>query len=81
MKYYLCEYQNHRALREFETSKEVVDYINNSKYPNLFCNMSRYVLAKEGLYPKNKIGDIMLKSDVSMKYFIVETGIPRFEYE
>lgn len=81
MKYYLCEYQNHRALKEFETSGEVVDYINKSEFPYLFCNMSRYALTKEGLYPNNKLGNMVLQSDVSKKYFIVEFPNPHLEYE
>lgn len=72
MKYYLCDYTSHRALKEFETSKEVVDYTNASEFSHLFCNMSRYMLAKEGLYPNNKIGNDLLSSDISKKYYIMD---------
>jgi hypothetical protein len=81
MKYYLCEYETHRALREFETSQEVVDYINSSEYPYLFCNMSRHALSKDGTYPRNKKGDDLLSLDVSKKYYIVESKFPVLKYE
>lgn len=79
--YYLCVYDSHRALKEFKTSKEVMDYINNSSHPHLFCNMSRYALAKEGLYPKNKLGNIMLQNNISKKYYITEFPAPILKYE
>lgn len=81
MKYYLCEYENHRALKEFETSQEVANYIKKSEFPHLFCSMSRYMLAKEGSYPKTKEGNMALQSDISKKYFVVESTFPRLEYE
>lgn len=80
-KHYLCEYESHRALKEFDTSQEVIDYINDCGHPYLFCHITRYGLAKEGLYPRNKIGNNLLKSDISKKYFIVESKFPVLIYE
>lgn len=60
MKYYVCDYRTHRVLLGPWTSAQVVEFINNSSDPKLYCNMSRYMLAKEGVYPNNKAGDNLI---------------------
>lgn len=54
---YVCFYDTHRVMLGPMESKEVVDYINSRNNPKAFCNMSRYLLAKEGIYPNTKEGD------------------------
>lgn len=70
--YYLCDYQTHRAMKEFILLKDVVNYINESNYPELFCSMSRYALAKEKRYPNTVEGDRLLQEDLSKKYVVAE---------
>jgi hypothetical protein len=74
--YYLCEYVSHKALKGPMSSREVAEYIYelDEQIQKMFCNMSRYALAKDGRYPRypnNKKGNDQLKEDCSKTYYIV----------
>ncbi len=60
MNYYVCDYSTHRVLHGPWPSAQVVEFINSSDNPKGFCNMSRYLLAKEGVYPNNKAGNLLI---------------------
>lgn len=70
--YYLCDYQTHRAMKEFSSLREVIKYINESEHPELFCSMSRYALAKEKKYSNTVDGNSRLREDLSKKYVVAE---------
>ncbi len=65
--HYVCDYETHTALYGPMTCREAVDFIisqGDLKAQARFCNMSRYALAKEKRYPRNKRGDEQLREDV-----------------
>lgn len=65
--HYVCDYDSHTALLGPMSSREAVDFIlsrGDLAAQAKFCNMSRYALAKEGRYPRNKRGDAQLSEDV-----------------
>jgi hypothetical protein len=65
MNYYVCDYQTHRVLLGPATEKWVVEWIYKQGVDqNLYCNMSRYGLAKEGIYPNTKAGNAQLAHDL-----------------
>ena len=65
--HYVCDYDSHTALMGPMSSKEAVDFIvsrGDIRAQARFCNMSRYLLTKEGRYPRTKAGDEQLRRDV-----------------
>lgn len=80
--YYVCSQEKHRAIKEFTKLKEVVEWINSSGYPELFCSMSRYMLAKEKIYPNSIEGNRKLKEDLDKKHYVVTRTVPtQWNYE
>lgn len=61
MEYYVCDYHTHQVLRGPWSSAQVVEFINSSDEPKKYCNMSRYLLAKEGVYPNNSAGNSLIE--------------------
>lgn len=65
MRYYVCDYQTKRAVfGPFANSWSATKWITSKPYVEQvkYCMMSRYMLAKEGIYPDNKAGtDAILK--------------------
>lgn len=64
MEYYICDYGTQKALYGPLESKQVVEFINTCDTPKKYCNMSRYMLAKNGIYPDNKSGNQALRADL-----------------
>jgi len=65
MSYYVCDYETGKALRGPSSSKEAVSFINSQPVPDKYCNMSRYMLAKIGIYPRTQKGNKQLLDDVA----------------
>lgn len=63
---YVCDMDTYKALHGPWSTKQVVDFID--AHPNRYqlCNMSRYRLAKVGVYPATKVGDAKLSAHVAI---------------
>lgn len=65
--HYVCDYETHTALLGPMSSTAAVDFIlsqGDRAAQAQYCNMSRYALAREGRYPRNKQGATQLRRDV-----------------
>jgi di/tripeptidase len=63
--YYLCTLPKFKAIAgPFATAGEVAKMVNAQKDPAKFCVMSRYLLAKDGVYPRTARGDATLTADI-----------------
>lgn len=65
MRYYVCDYSTKKVMfGPFKHNWSAAQWITSKPYAEQvkYCTMSRYLLAKDGIYPDNKAGtDAILK--------------------
>lgn len=62
--YYLCTSEGVAIAGPWKWPREAARQVDAQKTPSAFCVMSRYLLAKRGLYPRTDDGDRKLISDL-----------------
>lgn len=63
--YYLCTMGGTVISGPYRWPREAAELVNAQPVRENFCTMSRYALAKAGLYPRTKAGDEALQNDLT----------------
>jgi hypothetical protein len=62
---YVIDHFTKKAICSFASRADAVEWIDSRLEPTRYGTYSRYMLAKQGFYPKNKKGDHQLDQDLS----------------
>lgn len=63
--YYVCDYETQKVMYgPYPTAFKAAEFIIASTDQRLYCTMSRYRLAKAGIYPNTVAGDSRLMDDL-----------------